>query len=31
MKSEPGDTLEQFFKLTNEHGKLFGTNFGKEP
>ncbi|VDK40512.1 unnamed protein product [Gongylonema pulchrum] len=31
LKSEPGDVLEQYYRLTDEHGKLIGTNFGQKP
>ncbi|VDN06117.1 unnamed protein product [Thelazia callipaeda] len=31
MKSEAGDTLEQYYRLTDERGRLIGTNFGEKP
>uniref|UniRef100_A0A183BLI2 peptidylprolyl isomerase n=1 Tax=Globodera pallida TaxID=36090 RepID=A0A183BLI2_GLOPA len=31
VKSQPGDELEQYFKLTDKEGKLIGSNFGQKP
>ncbi|CAI5452186.1 unnamed protein product [Caenorhabditis angaria] len=31
IKSQSGDQLEQFYKLTNKEGKVVGSNFGQKP
>jgi hypothetical protein len=30
IKSQPGDTIEQYYKLTDEEGNVRGSNFGNE-
>uniref|UniRef100_A0A183EYK6 peptidylprolyl isomerase n=1 Tax=Gongylonema pulchrum TaxID=637853 RepID=A0A183EYK6_9BILA len=31
LKSQPGDIVEQFYKLTDKDGREIGSNFGKKP
>ncbi|KHN80037.1 Peptidyl-prolyl cis-trans isomerase FKBP9 [Toxocara canis] len=31
IKSQEGDIIDQFYKLTDENGKEIGSNFGKKP
>ncbi|CAJ0583208.1 unnamed protein product, partial [Mesorhabditis spiculigera] len=31
LKSQEGDTLEQYYRLTDKEGKEIGSNFGKKP
>lgn len=31
MRSQSGDELQQFFKLTDKSGNVVGSNFGQRP